>query len=57
MSQQKLDLFNLAAIHVTELRVCSAKIMRSEMIELRPHISEPRTILTFSEIPLPHGVP
>jgi hypothetical protein len=45
MSQQKLDLFNLAAVHVTELRVCSAKIMRSEMIELRPFRTSPNHVL------------
>jgi hypothetical protein len=44
VSQQKLDLLNLAAVYMAELRACSAKIMRNEMIELHPFRTFPNHV-------------
>ena len=44
VSEQKLDLFNLVAVYVAQLRACSAKIMRSEKIELHSFRTPPNYI-------------
>ena len=36
MPKKELDLFQLAAIHMTELCACSAKVVRGKMVELYP---------------------
>ena len=36
MPKKELDLFQLAAIHMTELCACSAKVVRGKMIQLYP---------------------
>ena len=58
MTEEELNLLQLAAIHMAELGACSAKIVWCEMVWPNP-LSDLRTTyqMTFSEIPVPQGVP
>jgi hypothetical protein len=44
VSEQKLNLFNLAAVCVTQLGTSSAKIVRSQMLKLHPFGTSPDDI-------------
>ena len=58
MTKQKLNLFQLAAVHMAELSARTAKIVWREMDQLHP-LSDPshHVLNEVLRIPLPQGVP